>query len=89
MAEFEGLSLCPRPYDKKRGYCSCSPPAALTTVPVGGVRAQADVAGDQQLREQGTDRGNGLDHRGVLGIGRRSTLVLRRGGGEGQAGGRW
>lgn len=48
----------------------------LTTVPVRGIGAQADVTGHQQAGEGLAQQPNGLDSWGVLGIGCRATLVL-------------
>lgn len=52
------------------------PGCALTTVPMGGVRAQADIAGNQQLWEGGADLLDGLDGRSVLCISSRALLIL-------------
>lgn len=56
--------------------CSPAPQSVLTAVPVRGVRAQADIAGNQQLWEGGADLPDGLDGRSALGIGSRASLVL-------------
>lgn len=52
------------------------PRRVLTAVPVGGVRAQADIAGNEQLREGGADLLDGLDGRCVLCIRGRASLIL-------------
>ena len=56
----------------------------LTAVTVGGVGAQAHVAGHQEAGEVLAQQTDGLDSRGVLGVCRRAPLIL--GTGEGQSG---
>lgn len=61
------------------GACTAAPQdprCVLTAVPVGGVRAQADIAGNEQLWEGGADLLDGLDGRCVLCIRGRAPLVL-------------
>lgn len=53
-----------------------TPGCALTAVPMGGVRAQADIAGDEQLWEGGADLLDCLDGRCVLRISSGASLIL-------------
>lgn len=55
-----------------------SPPCCvLTTVPMGGVRTQADITGNEQLWERGADLPDGLDGRCVFCICSRASLILQ------------
>lgn len=54
----------------------------LTTVTMGGVRAQADVAGHQQAGEGLAQQTNCLDSRGVLSVRCRAPLILVPGKGQ-------
>lgn len=84
-----GEHLGPQPTPPKGGLGSGNADGSragggreLTTVTMGGVRAQADVAGHQKAGERLAQQADGLDSRGVLGVGCRTPLILAVAGGH-------